>query len=209
MRRTALFAATTLLALSLAPALEAQYRRYPDRDRYDRDRYGYDRGQSGRIAELAREIDEAATYIYHEAARNNRRPNRAEARVLADLRQLDQRAEQFRYRAAGYSRGASQTSRYFAALEGAFFETAESLRYIEERSYIERGMDRIYTLLNEVSRYYDRGYRSGYDRWDRGRGGWSRSDRYGRDERRYGQERYRDYYRGGYDDDDHRRRHDN
>lgn len=199
MRRTTLFA-TALLALSLAPALEAQYRGYPDRDRHDRDRYGYDRGQSGRVSDLAREIDEAATHAYREFARNNRRPDRAEARVLSDLRQLDQRAERFRYeirdnyRGNDHRRDSRQDSRSFAALEDAFFETAESLRYIENRPYVDRGMDRIYTLLNEVSRSYGRGYRSGYDRWDRGRG-WSRSDRHGRDEHRYGRERYRDYYK--------------
>ena len=205
MRRTTLFAATALLALSLAPALEAQYRG-SDRDRYDRDnRYGYDRGQSGRVAELARQIDEAATYAYREFAQNNRRPNRAEARVLSDLRQLDQRAERFYYEMRDGRRDSRQDSRSFAALEEAFFETAESLRYIEERSYVERGMDRIYSLLNEASRSYGRGYRTGYNRWDRNRG-WSRSDRYGRDERRYGQERYRDYYKDGDDRDDHRRR---
>ena len=189
MRRTTLFAATTLLALSLAPALEAQYR---GSDRYDRDRSGYDRG--GRAADLAREIDEAATYAYREFAQNNRRPDRAEARVLSDLRQLDQRAERFYYEMRDGRRDTRQNSRSFAALEEAFFETAESLRYIEERPYVDRNMDRIYSLLNQVSRSYGAGYRSGYNRWDNNRG-WSRSDRYGRDERRYGRERYRDYYK--------------
>lgn len=193
MRRTTLFATTALLTLSLAPALQAQ-RGYPDRDR---DRYGYDRG---RVADIAREIDENASYAYREFARNNRRPNRAEARVLSDLRQLDQRAERFRYEIRDNNRGSRdsrQDAQTFAALEDAFFEAAESLRYINDRPYVDRGMDRIYTLLNEVSRSYGRGYRTGYDRWDRGRG-WNRSDgRYGRDERRYGQERYRDYYKDG------------
>ena len=193
-RTTTLFATTALMALSLASAAQAQYRGYPDRDSRDRDRYGYDRG-SGRVSELAREIEESATYAYREFARNNRRPDRAEARVLSDLRQLEQRAERFRYEVRDGRRDPRQDSRSFAALEGAFFETAESLRYIDNRPYVDRGMDRIYTLLNEVSRTYGRGYRSGYDRWDRNRG-WSRDDdRYGRDERRYGRERYRDYYK--------------
>ncbi|HEX6899464.1 MAG TPA: hypothetical protein VF789_07125 [Thermoanaerobaculia bacterium] len=190
MRSTTLFATTALLALSLASAAQAQYRGYPDRDY--RDRYGYDRN-NGRVSDLAREIDEVATAAYREFARNNRRPNRAESRVLSDLRELDQRAEQFRYQVRDNRRG-GQDSRYFAALESAFFETAESLRYINDRPYVDRGMDRIYTLMNEVSRYYGRGYRSGYDRWDNNRG-WSRQDRYGRDEYRYGRERYRDYYK--------------
>ncbi len=191
MKRTTLFAATTLLALSFASAAQAQYRGYPDRDDRDRDRYGYDR--NGRVADVAREIDEAATAAYREYARNNRRPNRAEARVLSDLRELDQRAEQFRYQVGDNRRG-GQNSQSFAALESAFFETAESLRYINNRPYVDRGMDRIYTLMNEVSRYYGRGYRSGYDRWDNNQG-WSRQNRYDRDESRYGRERYRDYYK--------------
>jgi hypothetical protein len=195
MRRTTLFATTALMALSLASAAQAQYRGYPDRDYRDRDRYGHDRyDRGGRLADLAREIDEAATYAYREFAQNNRRPDRAEARVLSDLRELDRRAEQFRYEVRDGRRDSRQDSRSFAALEDAFFETAESLRYIQDRPYVDRGMDRIYTLLNEVSRSYGRGYRGGYDRWDRNRG-WSRQDRYGRDEHRYGRERYRDYYK--------------
>ena len=192
-RTTTLFATTALMALSLASAAQAQYRGYPDRDNRDRGRYGYDSG--GRLTDLAREIDENATYAYREFAQNNRRPNRAEARVLSDLRELDRRAEQFRYELRDGRRDSRQDSRSFAALEDAFFETAESLRYINDRPYVDRGMDRIYTLLNELSRSYGRGYRSGYDRWDNNRG-WSRQDRYGRDERRYGRERYRDYYKG-------------
>lgn len=192
MRRTTLFATTALLALSLASAAQAQYRGYPDRDYRDRNGYGYDRG-SGRVAELAREIDEVATSAYREFARNNRRPNRDEARVLSDLRQLDQRAEQFRYQVRDNRRG-GQDTQYFAALENAFFETAESLRYIQDRPYVDRGMDRIYTLLNEVSRSYGRGYRGGYDRWNDNRG-WSRQNRYDREEYRSGRERYRDYYK--------------
>lgn len=195
MKRTTLLTATALLTtLSLAPALEAQYRGYPDRDRS-----GYDSNRYGRVADVAREIDENASYAYREFARNNRRPNRAEARVLDDLRQLDQRAERFLYEMRDNRRDnrrdPRQDARSFAALEDAFFETAESLRYINDRPYVDRGMDRIYTLMTEVSRFYGRGYRTGYDRWDRSRG-WNRSDnRYGRDERRNGRERYRDYYK--------------
>lgn len=198
MRRT-LFV-TTLLALTLAPALEAQHRGYPDRGRYD-DRRGYsDRGRNDRIAVLARELQETANYVYREAARNNRRPSRAEARVLTDLYQLQQQADRFYYEVRDRRPGSS--GRDFAALESAFFQTANSLRYIRSRSYIDQGMDRIYSLMTDMSRYYDRGYRQGYSRWDRSRG-WDRRGWYEENDRsRYGRERYRDYYK---DDDDDRR----
>jgi hypothetical protein len=195
MRRTTMIA-TALFALSLAPALQAQwgYR--------DQDRYRYDGQRTERIAVLAHELEEVAASIYREAARNNRRPNRAEARVLADLRDLNAQASRFHDRVEGagyrgYRQGSHPTARDFAALEDAFFETADSLRYIQRRSYIDRGMDRIHGLMSELSRYYGRGSRDryGYDRWDRGR--------QGRYEDRYDRGRHdRDWYKDHGDDDD-------
>ncbi|HEX9942015.1 MAG TPA: hypothetical protein VGG03_08365 [Thermoanaerobaculia bacterium] len=186
MRRTTVITAA-LLALSLAPALQAQ--RWGDRDS---NRYRYPQsGQMERVAVLAHEIEDVAASIHRQAARNNRRPDRDVARVLADLHQLEERADHFHGQVESYRQDPRHTRDDFAALEEAFYETADSLRYIQPRPYIDRGMDRIYDLMNELSRYYGR---SGYGRWgDRGR------DRYG-----YGHDRYdRRYGRDRYDDDDH------
>lgn len=190
MRSTPLIA-TAALALSLTSAAHAQWSsRYPDRGR-----------STGRVAELAYEIEATATSIYREAARNNRRPDRDEARVLANLRQLEARAREFRYEVRDGRRDDRRYDRYerydrrrdsrrdyrddardYDRLADAFYATADSLRYIARRPYIDRGMDRIYHLLGEVSRYYGGNDRWGWDerRGWRGRDGYSGRDRHDR-----------------------------
>jgi hypothetical protein len=200
MKRITVFAA--LLALSLAPALQAQSRGYRDpyRDSY-RNRYP-NTGQMGRIASLAHEIDDTATYIRRQAERNNRRPNREEARMLAGLRELNGRASHFHDQVESYRQDPRHTADDFAALEDAFYQLGDTLRYVNRRPYIDQGMDRIYDLMTELSRYYGR---SGYGRW-----GYQGRDRngYGHDQYdgRYGRDRYDG--RSGHDrygDDDHYR----
>jgi hypothetical protein len=191
MRRTARWTTMTtaaLLALSLAPALQAQ--RWGDRndarnnDRY-RDRYP-NSGQMERVTALAREIDSTAHYILREAERNNRRPDRDEARMLSSLRGLDQRTERYYERIGSYRRDPRRTADEFSALEAAFYQVEDTLRYVEPRGYVDRGMERIHDLMNELSRYYGR---SGYGSWrDRGQ------DRH--DDGRYGRDRDGD--RNGY-----------
>ena len=195
MRSTTLIA-TAALALSLTSAAQAQWsNRYPDRGR-----------NNSRVSELAYEIEATATSIYREAARNNRRPDRDEARVLSDLRELEARAREFRqevrdgrwydrrydrrddrYDRRDNRRDAREDARDYDRLADAFYATADSLRYIDRRPYIDRGMDRIYTLLGEVSRYYG-GSRN--DRWGSGRGWRDYDGRYGRDRHDRGRGRY-------------------
>lgn len=159
------FAATALLALSLAPALQAQYR-----DRYPNTR-------SDRREAIAQEIERVSTSIRREYERNNRRPDRSEARVLNDLRDLDARADEFYNQVDYRSSNRRRAGDEFARLEGAFFELSESLRYISPRSYVDRGMDRIADLMSDLARYYDRDDRGRYRR----SGGWH--DRYGQGDR--------------------------
>ena len=194
MKAKTLFTATALLALSLAPALQAQYDRYPDRDRYS-DRYSDryqgrypDYGHMDRVSALAHEIDQTARYIYREAARNNRYPDRNEARMLQGLYQLYGRADRFHDQVESYRRDPRRTDAEFVALEQSFNRLGNALRYVEPRSYVDRGMQRIYDLMSDLSRYYGR---SGYGRW--GRYG---QDRYGYDR----DDRYDRYDRDGYDD---------
>jgi hypothetical protein len=185
-----------LLALSLAPALQAQ-RRGDRNDRYDeryRDRYP-NSGQMDRVTALAREIDSTAHYILREAERNNRRPDRDEARMLSSLRGLDQRTERFYERIGSYRRDPRRTADEFSALEAAFYQVEDTLGYVEPRGYVDRGMERIHDLMNELSRYYGRG---GYGSWrDRGR---DRQDdgRYGRDRDNGRYDRDRDGDHNGY-----------
>lgn len=194
MKRLTVLAA--LLVLSLAPALQAQGRGYPSQDRY---RYP-NSGQGNRVAALARELEDTATYIHREFERNNRRPNRAEARVAADLHELNAQAARLqrqiegrgyrdgydsrnddRYRQDGQYRGGRNRDDSFAQLEEAFFSLSDSLRYIQPRPYVDRGMDQIYSLMNELGRYYGR---SGYGKGYQGR------DRYGRDRYDGSRDRY-------------------
>jgi hypothetical protein len=183
MKRITAFAA--LLVLSLAPALQAQG------GDWGRDRYRYpSSGQWERVAALAHELEDTATYIHRHFERNNRRPNRAEARVAADLHELNEQATHLhrQFEGRGYDdrndHGYRQDSRYrddsFARLEEAFFNLSDSLRYIQPRPYVDSGMDRIYSLMNEIGRYsgrsgHDRSYR-GWNRFD-GRHGGDRFDR--------------------------------
>ena len=56
------------------------------RDRYSTGPGRYpDSGHVDRVAALAHEIEQTARYICREAARNNRRPDRDEARCSSDL----------------------------------------------------------------------------------------------------------------------------
>lgn len=182
MKRTMLIPMAALtLALSVASALQAQPRgRYDDRyrDRYDT------RYDPRRVASLAHEIEQTAYSIRREAERNNRRPDRWEARMLSALRELNQEADQF-HGQVDSRRNDNRSGRDFEELVRAYRETGYVVSRNDPRPYIDRGMDRIGYLLTELSGYYGR--RGDY-RYDR-RG----FDRYGRD---------RGYDRDGRWDDD-------
>jgi len=169
------------LTLSMSPALQAQSRRAPDRynDRYD-NRYD-NRYDTRRVASLAHEIEQTAYSIRREAERNNRRPDRWEARMLSALRELNQEADQFHAQVESRRDDSRRSERDFQELVRTYREVGNVLDRVDPRPYLDRGMDRIGDLLSELSGYYGR--RSDY-RYDR-RG----SDRYGRDGR-YGRDRY-------------------
>lgn len=202
MRSTSLIS-TAVLFLGLSTAAMAQpsdYRRDSYRDRYP------DRS-NGRVEALAREIEQTAAAMQREYDRNNRRPDRDEARVSSNLRELYQEAYAFRAEVDDYRRGSRDRRdgrRDLNELFRAFDQTAESLRYIAARPYVDRGMDRMWDLLRELRRDH------GYGQAHRGRGRYDRDDdrrygRYGRDGDRY---RDRGRYERRYDwnRDDERRR---
>lgn len=178
MRSHKLFATTVLLlglstASWAAPAPADRYRdRYPDRN------YGGDR-----VSSIAREIENTAAIIQREFDRNNRRPDRNEARVSAALQDLRAEADRFHRQTAGY-RDSRYGGRGVDGLYRAFDRASDSLRYIERRGYVDRGMDRIWSLLSDLD-----GSRGGRGRYD-DRGGWrdrrdGRDGRYDRYDNRY------------------------
>lgn len=173
--RSTLFVTTAVLALGLATVAQADDQdRYSDRyrdryeDRYD-DRYGrYDRNRGfERAAEIAHEIENTAAAMHREYERNNRRPDRDEARVAAALHELHREADQFHRQVESYRRDSRRNDRGYDGLLRAFDQVAYSLERIRPRPYVDRGMDRIWSLMSELDRYY--GGRSDH-RYDRGRG---------------------------------------
>lgn len=170
--RSSLF--VTVLALALSTAAVAQDRdRYRYDDRYQ-ERYG---NQNNRVDVIAREIAETAAAMRREYDRNNRRPDRDEARVSAALQELHEEAYQFARYSGSYRRD-SRRNQGYDGLMRAFDHTARSLDYINRRPYVDRGMDRIWNLMSQLDRYH--GGRS--NRYDRGWNSrdWNQRDRYDR-----------------------------
>jgi hypothetical protein len=190
--RSTLFVTTAVLALALstvARADDGDRYRYDDRghDRYDDnrhdDRYDGRYSRSNRVDVIAREIEQTAAAMHREYERNNRRPDRDEARVAAALHELHEEAYQFSRSVGGYGRDSRHGNGYDGLLR-AFDEVAYSLERINNRPYVDRGMDRIWSLMSELDRSYGRSGR-GYDRYDRN-GGWrDRGGRGYRDRNRY------------------------
>lgn len=164
--RSTLFV-TTVLALALTTAAVAD-----DRDRYRSDRYDdHYRGdhRNSRVDVIAREIAETAAAMHREYERNNRRPDRDEARVAAALHELHEEAYQFARSSSNYRRDSRRNHGYDDLLR-SFDRTARTLEHIRPRPYVDRGMDRIWNLMSQLDRHY--GGRS--DRYGRG---WSYRDR--------------------------------
>jgi hypothetical protein len=197
--RTASALAASLLAATLATALRADDEgwrddRYDDRyerrdDRYD-DRYGdprYERDRRpdfSRAAALAHELEAEATGIHRRFARNNRRPNRAEVQAMRALHALEESADRFHAQLEN-GRGVGRARQEFARLEETYWRTAQVLRTIGRRDYVERGMHRIDRMLEELQPWYGRrgrGHARPYDGHDYGRG-------YGEHDGRRGPER--------------------
>jgi hypothetical protein len=170
--------AASVLALGLSPAVQAQRWGNPNTpysNRWD--------GQ--RTYTAAHEVDEIASQMRYQAQRNNRRPDRREARMLEALYRLDVAASRYHQQLESYRRDPRQTNSYFVALVRAFDDASEALRWVEPRSYVDRGMERISVLLTDMSPSYGRTYqwgRHGHDRYDRN-GRYDRNDRDGRYDR--------------------------
>ncbi|HEY2293460.1 MAG TPA: hypothetical protein VGM86_22380 [Thermoanaerobaculia bacterium] len=140
---------TAALALSLVPALQAQG--------YDNRRSIFpDTGHLDRVSVVAHQIDETALSISRQYARNNRRPDRDEARALERLRDLSSAAGHFHDQVESYRREPRHTADDFARLEQAFYAADRSLSRIAPRPYVDSGMNRIHDLMNELGGYYGR-----------------------------------------------------
>lgn len=196
-RHTKSLILTAALALSAAPALLAQGYgpQTPYGNRYDNDRHTIfpDAGHLDRVSAIAHDLDDTATWIYRQYSRNNRRPNRDEYRALERLRGLGAAADHFHGEVESYRRDPRHTADDFARLEQAFYSADRALSRIASRPYVDRGMSRIYNLMNELGGYY--GHQAGYY----GTWGHERYDR-DRDHDRYDRDRDRDHDRD-YDHD--------
>lgn len=186
--------AVLTLTLSVSPAAFGADSRDWNRDRDQRSSVRYD---SRRVAVLAHELEETAESIHREAERNNRRPDRREAQMLAALHELNEEAEHFHEQVEGRHQDSRHSARDFEGLVRAYWQTGDVLDRVAPRPYVDRGMERIGRLLSELSGYYGRGRNDyGYNRR-----GYDRNDRYGHDRNdRYGHDRND----RGWDDDDHR-----
>lgn len=178
--------AALTLALSASALQAAEPWRSPDRydGRYDRYDDRYDRRSDRRASDLAEEIERTAYFMRREAERNNRRPDRWEARMLSALRELNQEASQFRSQVDDRRYNSNRSERDFQELVRAYRETGGVLDRNDPRPYLDRGMVQIGDLLSELSSYYGRRGDYRWDRYDRDRYGRDRSDgRYDRYDR--------------------------
>jgi hypothetical protein len=190
--RSTLFVTTAVLALSLSTVAWGDDR-WGNNPHGDQDRYHSDRSNYGRASELAREVARTADSIHREYERNNRRPNRDEARVAVALHELEEAANRFYGRVDGYGgydnygdrRDSRRGSGEFENLLRAFDATADTLRYIRPRPYVDRGMDRIWSLLTQMDSGYGMSgrYGRGYARDRNDRDGHNDYDRYDRNDR--------------------------
>jgi len=175
--KTIMTAAVLALTLTTAAA-RAQYPQYRS-DRYP------DRNQTDRVTSVAYELGRTAISMQREYDRNNRRPDRDEARVALQLRALADESSRFYNDMGRYRRDPRQTQRGIERLLQVYDRTADSLRYIDRRGYVDRGMDRMGDLLTDLARAYgvsdwhrDRYDRDGHGRYDRDRrGGYDRDGR--------------------------------
>jgi len=197
--KTTPWIAAIALTVALTPAVQAQY------GATIQWRYGNpsQTWHSDRVTALAHDIDATATSVHEQAERNNRRPDRYEERALAQLHELNDAAEHFHEQVETNGRSYNHTRDDFAELLNAYNDTVDTLRSIEPRSYIYRGMNRIAADMNELSRYYGSSYNGLFDT-----GRWGRNSRYDRRDDRYGRRSDRDrdgrYDRNGRNDRDNR-----
>lgn len=166
----------TVLALGLTSAVQAQYQGYPSGQSYGQS-YGYGRWDGQRTYSVAHQIDQTASWIYRQAARN-RSQDRGEYRALTALYRLSAAASHFHGEVESYRQDPRHTANDFARLVAAYNQAVDSLRWIDQRPYVERGMDRIGEMLNELSPFYGRSYDRYQDRYDR-------DHRYDRDDNGY------------------------
>jgi len=214
-RTTFTLALATAAALGFGAAAGAQQGYDPD-GRYNNDpsyRAPYDYGGYAgprsvrQLLIAAHEIDDAANYIHRQYDRNNRRPDRREARVSARLAELAASAREFHREVASYRGDSRHTQDDFQRLVGAYDRATDALGRVAERPYVDQGMERIATRLDqtasiyglniaEMTRYhgerrYDRDRR---DRDDSYRGEGYRGDDNGYRDNGYRQDRDGDVY---------------
>jgi hypothetical protein len=187
MKAKTLILAASLTVLGTAPAAWAQY------DRYDRSDRRYPEGNIERVVTEAHQIAETALSMTRQAERNNRRPDWREAEALGRLRDFASRARRFEAEVNRYRQDRRHTADDFRALVDSYNVAERALRQINGRPYIDRGMDRIAGLMDDLAPYYGRegGFRSRYGYRDRDRDGYRDRDRDGYRDRDSDRDGYR------------------
>jgi hypothetical protein len=132
---------------------EDGYQRPYDQTPYDNGGYAGPRSVR-RLLIAAHEIDDAANYIHRQYDRNNRRPDRREARVSARLAELAGSAREFHREVAGYRGDSRHTQDDFQRLVRAYDRATDALGRVAERPYVDQGMERIATRLDQTATIY-------------------------------------------------------
>ncbi len=182
MKARTLLVAASLTLLGTAPAAWAQYDRPDSGYRQDQgDRYPGPENMR-QVAAEAHQISTIAVSLSRQASRN-RRPSDRELEAMNRLHELADRAVHFEREVGRYRQDPRHTAEDFRSLVEAFNVSERSLREIDRRSYIDRGMDRLAGFMDQLAPYYgqEARFRSGYgdrdrDRHDRDHDGYRRGD---------------------------------
>ncbi len=162
-RTTFTIALAAAAALGCGGAAWAQQGNYPSpQGSYpddDRPAYQAPYGQDGyraprQLLVSAHEMDDAANYIHRQYDRNNRRPDRREAQVSARLADLAENARHFHREVASYRGDTRRTQEDFQQLVRAYDRATDALGRVAERPYVDQGMERIATELDQTAAVY-------------------------------------------------------
>ena len=157
MHAKTLIVAASLALLGTAPAAWAHDPNEHDPNQETTQSYDYnylDAGQMERVLEVAHEIDDTATSIHRLAERNNRRPSSRENEVLVRLHELNDRAHHFHAVVESNRQDPQHTADDFQSLLDSYYAVTDSLHTMRRRPYIDRGMNHISDLLDELTAFY-------------------------------------------------------
>jgi hypothetical protein len=158
--KTFTIALATAAALGFGVSARAQQGGYyPNYGHQQGYRTPYDNGYAGprsyrQLLIAAQEMDDAANYMYRQFERNNRRPDPNESEVSARLEELAQNARHFHREVATYRGDPRHKQDDFQRLVEAYERAADATRYVSERPYVDRGMQRLGLRIDQTASIY-------------------------------------------------------